>query len=114
MLRRLIRMFHVTPLGWIVLLLFPVAVVVFLIGPKSAHAPALGVAALVLLFAVGSTFSGRWGGVGTEAVRRAAAEFHPRERSEPIEHEVDDPEAWRKERERREQHEHEQASVKSD
>jgi hypothetical protein len=111
---RFIGTFHITTLGWIVLLLFPVAVAVFLIGPSSAQAPALVVAVLVLLLVVGGSFSGGRRGGGIGAVRNAAAEIDSRERSEPIEQEVDDPEAWRKERERRERAEQEQASVKPD
>jgi hypothetical protein len=115
-LRQLTASFRVTPLGWIVVLLFPIALAVFLLGPRSVQAPALVVAALVLLFVVGGTFSGariRWGGGGsppTEAVRSAAAEFRPRAGAGPIEQEADDPDAWRKERERRERHEREQTS----
>ena len=102
--------FHITPLGWVVLLLLPIALIAFLVGPGSVQAPALVVALLVLLFVCANTFSARQS-LNLNAVRDATAEFHPRAGGGPIEQEVDDPDAWRKERERREQHEREQAST---
>lgn len=104
------RSFHITPLGWVVLLLLPIALIAFLLGPASLQVPALVVALLVLLFVCANTFSARRG-PDLNAVRDATAEFHPRAGAGQIEQEVDDPDAWRRERERREQHEREQAST---
>lgn len=106
-LRQSITSFKITPLGWMVLLLFPIAVAVFVLGPTSSQVPALVVAVLVLLFAIGGAFTGLQ---GMESVSNAGAEFRPRKGAGPIEEEVSDPEAWRKERERREQGERERAS----
>lgn len=90
---------HVTGLGWVVLLLIPASLAVFVFGPSGAQAPALIVAALLLLAVVGGGFSRRSGLTGVE---RAASEFPSKRRSEPIETEAYDPGAWQRERERRE------------
>jgi hypothetical protein len=99
---RRLASFHITVLGWILLVLVPIAILLAVLGPHAMQVPAFIAAAVLALFVVGGTFSGMRGYPNTEAVSRAATEFRPRARSVPIEQETYDPQAWQRERERRE------------
>ncbi len=102
-MRRRLASYHVTALGWILLVLVPALVLVGVFGPHGVALPSFIAALVLALLVVGGSFSsGRGVGSNLEAVQRAGAEFEPRKGPQPIEQETYDPEAWRRERERRE------------
>jgi hypothetical protein len=94
-MRRRLSSWKITPLGWLLVLVVPVALVLALFGPGSVRIPALVVAVVVLYFVVGDVFEidsvsiGRRGRVGKRADYVSA----------PVEA---DETAWRREREKRE------------
>lgn len=100
-----LRSYRITPIGWFSLIAIPVALVVAGLGPTSAQAPAFIIAVLAALLTVAGIASGsrgRWG----KSLAERRAEFGPIDRAAPDALTTQDPDAdaWRRERERRAEH----------
>src|ERR1700742_646100 len=92
--------FKLTPLGVVLLLIFVVALAMALVGSSTEQIVGFVVAILLVLFALGGAPLGRSGAatISTQAARDAAIREHQILDEAPA-----DADAWRRERERREQ-----------
>jgi hypothetical protein len=91
---------RVTPVGWVLIVLLPALVVLGFVGPSGLQAIAFAVCALIALVVV-ATASGI-GQPRDAAFRRLYLDEAEPEPAPQVLDGVDDPDAWQRERERRE------------
>jgi hypothetical protein len=96
-LRRRVGGYHITVLGWVLVVIVPGAFLLAFLGPAAVQAPALvvGILAALAVAAEGGALP-RFGGFVGSSARRANVETQTLDATEA------DSDAWRRERERRE------------
>jgi len=105
-LRRRLAEWHITTLGWVLIVLVPAAFLVFLFGPSAAQAPAL-IVGLIVLLAISLEGASMSRARGFSGMRTPREQRERRARQMPssaplTEASEADEEHWRRERERRE------------